>query len=324
MESKTKQLQALNALRLLAILMVFNSHCGALYPISAFANGGAVGNALFFIISGYLLKTQGNFISWLWNKIARLYPPAIIATVVYLAVNQLYPLTPTEIVTNFILIKSYWFIGAFVCFNILTYVLEHLKVFEHMVLYSVILWTVYGICYLAFVDSSVWRVENGYFRWIYYFYIYTLGFSIRHQKIKSISLSYKKAGTAAVLCFLLNLGIKAVMTKMPLLMHIQFTTQILGMFTAFLALQAVLSAEANYCLLPEKFITVINFFSKMSLEIYLAQKVCIKIAGKLIFPLNLICAIVMTLIYAFLLHIFAVWITPKISVNKTQNKGNTA
>ena len=53
-----KQLYALNALRLIAILLVFHSHSGPLYPAEALANGGAVGNALFFIISGYLIKTS--------------------------------------------------------------------------------------------------------------------------------------------------------------------------------------------------------------------------------------------------------------------------
>ena len=47
--------ELLNLMKVFAILLVFNSHCDPLYPVSYLATGGALGNSLFFIISGYLL-----------------------------------------------------------------------------------------------------------------------------------------------------------------------------------------------------------------------------------------------------------------------------
>ena len=55
MKSTTKRhYEFLNLLRVFAVFLVFNSHCDALYPVSALATGGAMGNALFFVISGIL------------------------------------------------------------------------------------------------------------------------------------------------------------------------------------------------------------------------------------------------------------------------------
>ena len=44
-----KRYELLDFLRVLAILLVLNSHLDNLYPISALATGGAAGNGLFFI-----------------------------------------------------------------------------------------------------------------------------------------------------------------------------------------------------------------------------------------------------------------------------------
>lgn len=42
-------------LKTVAVLLVINSHFDCLYPIPALATGGAMGNALFFIVSGFCL-----------------------------------------------------------------------------------------------------------------------------------------------------------------------------------------------------------------------------------------------------------------------------
>ena len=48
--------QAIDALKVIAIFMVLNSHLDFLYPIPALAAGGAAGNSLFFIISGFFVR----------------------------------------------------------------------------------------------------------------------------------------------------------------------------------------------------------------------------------------------------------------------------
>lgn len=169
-----RQIHALNGLKVIAILLVFNSHCGKLYPVSAMATGGALGNALFFILSGYFLKIElSEFWPWIKKRIIQLYPAMLIVSFVYALTFQDFPKNLQTIFTRFIWPTGYWFIGGLLLFNILIYFFEKYNVFNNFVLYSVILWGVYFIWYVLFVDKTVWSVEDhGIFRLIYYFYIY--------------------------------------------------------------------------------------------------------------------------------------------------------
>lgn len=52
-------------IKALSTMLITNSHLGSIYPISFIAKGGALGNTLFFIISGFLLyKPKENFVPW--------------------------------------------------------------------------------------------------------------------------------------------------------------------------------------------------------------------------------------------------------------------
>ena len=303
-----KQLYALNALRLISILLVFHSHSGPLYPAEALANGGAVGNALFFIISGYLIKTKGSFLPWIWNKFVRLYPQAVIVSAVYVLMYYPVPLPAREFCTQFCnRLVGFWFVGAIFCFCALIYVLDRLNVFDHFAVYSVIIWAAYVVCYILFVDKSQWSVENkSFFRWIYYFYIYSLGFCLKKGVIRRSKRPYKRLLAVALGCFVLSLGIKLLMSKISVLMYIQFTVQIAGMIVAILALNAVLSAEEDYrSRFSEKTIGVINFLSRMSFEIYLSQRLYIRYFQRFPFPVGWLCTIAATFVTAFLLNLLA-------------------
>ena len=305
-ETEKKQLYALNALRLIAILLVFHSHCGPLYPAEALANGGAVGNALFFIISGYLIKTKGSFLPWIWNKFIRLYPQAVIVSVIYVLMYYPVPLPIREFLWQFYRrLDAFWFIGAIFIFCAVLYVFDRLKVFDHFAAYSAGMWLAYFFCYILFVDKTQWSVEDkNYFRWIYYFYIYSLGFCLKNGKIGRLTQPYKKLLVAAFACFAVNLGIKALMSKIAVLMYLQFTVQIAGMATAFLALNAVLSAEEDYrSRFSEKAIGVINFLSRLSLEIYLSQRLYIRFFQKFRFPVGWLCTIAATFVTAYILNL---------------------
>lgn len=69
-----------NALRCLAILLVINSHMDILYPIPQLASGGAIGNALFFMLSAYGInlserKKFQTFSEFMGKRITRVYIP---------------------------------------------------------------------------------------------------------------------------------------------------------------------------------------------------------------------------------------------------------
>ena len=70
------KLLSISFLRTFAALIIINSHCGSLYPISALAKGGALGNSLFFLMSGFLLyPLKLGFSEWIKKRYIRLYIP---------------------------------------------------------------------------------------------------------------------------------------------------------------------------------------------------------------------------------------------------------
>ncbi|MFM2007655.1 MAG: hypothetical protein RLZZ09_3310, partial [Pseudomonadota bacterium] len=69
-----------DALRCLAILLVINSHMDILYPIPQLSTGGAIGNALFFMLSAYGITLSERrkpqaLAEYLGKRISRIYIP---------------------------------------------------------------------------------------------------------------------------------------------------------------------------------------------------------------------------------------------------------
>ena len=67
---KTKK-QYINLLRILAAICITNSHFANIWPVSAIASGGMLGDVLFFAISGYGLCHQACIGK---NKLQKIIP----------------------------------------------------------------------------------------------------------------------------------------------------------------------------------------------------------------------------------------------------------
>ena len=50
---KNKRLYYIDLLKVIAVFLIINSHCEPVYRIKQLATGGALGNSLFFICSGF-------------------------------------------------------------------------------------------------------------------------------------------------------------------------------------------------------------------------------------------------------------------------------
>lgn len=307
-----EQLHAMNLLKIIAILLVFNSHCGKLYPISAMATGGALGNALFFILSGYFVKIgKTSFWPWIKKRIVQLYPPMLIVSVIYAVVFHFYPESVLRFVTRFIWPTGYWFIGGLLLFNVLLYLLEKCGGLNHFVLFSVVTWIVYFAYYILFIDKTVWSVEDhGVFRLIYYFYIYAFGYCIKTKKIR-MNLPVRLSTAGTIIFFLSQIGLKAVMAKFPAMMAAQFLCQVLGTLFAIFAIVTALNLEDRCRRLPARLIAGIDYWSRYSLEIYLTQRTAQHIGMLTVFPLNMVVAVAITLVYSVILKRLTSMITGK-------------
>ena len=75
-------------LRALAACLITNAHYTGVYPADLIANGGLLGDVLFFGVSGFcLFDIKKSFFPWYGKRLVRCYLPTLIITAVYLAIG---------------------------------------------------------------------------------------------------------------------------------------------------------------------------------------------------------------------------------------------
>ena len=117
-------------IRFIAIVLITNSHLERLYPIPQLGTGGAIGNSLFFMMSGYGLylsfrKRELPFLKWYKRRITRLYPSVVLAVVAihFLYWNGWSYWGWRDYLTVFIWPTPYWFIKLLMIFYIIFFII---------------------------------------------------------------------------------------------------------------------------------------------------------------------------------------------------------
>ncbi len=306
-----KRLELLDLLRLAAILLVINSHLDELYPIPALATGGAAGNGLFFIISGYCLRLQPGFFRHMGRRFARLYPGVFLSLLVQMAFGLKAMQGVKEMAQNFLWPTAFWFVGAIVLFDALLWVLEKGNVTERFRLFSAGMLALYIVAYIFVVDKSKWSVEAPgltnaaqCFKLIYCFYMYCLGFYLQKTGVpERVKAKQGKLLFLSGLMFLLPMALKAVMVKWPGLMPLQGLTQFMVIAFAYAALLLALTGEEIYrAKVPQGLRKWISAGAVLSLEMYLVQFPVIGLCKALPFPVNVGVVLIATTALAFLLN----------------------
>ena len=297
-------------LKTLAVLLVVNSHLDAYYPISAMATGGALGNALFFILSGFCLsKPQGTFWTWYKYRFLKVYPQTVLMSV---AMYLIYTLGANHLQSAVLFIiwpTAFWFIGAIVLFYIPYYFIfknetQLRKVFSIITVGIAIL---YFVGYL-FLDTSIWIVESSdimkvysYFRFIYYFYIFIMGGYIRNN-IERLAYRPVASFVLTIGSVILLYGSKFLMDIGILSYHIQFSNQLFVLLFAVCFLKLCLCLEMrSKRITPPK---IVVFLSKRSLYYYLSHMLIFRneMLSGIRFPYNVVVFIVITVMLAEILY----------------------
>ena len=75
----------ITVLRALAAMLITNAHYTGIYPTDIIANGGLLGDVIFFAVSGFCLcNVKKTFPKWYLHRLLRIYPAVIIVTALYL------------------------------------------------------------------------------------------------------------------------------------------------------------------------------------------------------------------------------------------------
>lgn len=288
-------------LKCFAALLIINSHSNALYPegYSALATGGAIGNALFFFLSGYgisLSNLKVGFWKWIYKRFIRIYP----ATWVFMLLCNLIGIKYEPI--DF-LITPYWFVNAIIVFYVLYYFIKcflssYIKVVccVLMIMYIVNLW--------IFNDLSQYVVDNTrnstLLHWFYYFAIMLFGsiFANDYKIIRAKKISF--------LCLLLFVAVyyicKAVIFKSLDNVFISGFLQSILPFFLFFIIYFFVNVVNTIKKIPINIRRFVDLISGLTLETYIVQFVIIDFFSELDIDMKLLLSYITILIVAYLLN----------------------
>jgi peptidoglycan/LPS O-acetylase OafA/YrhL len=266
----------LNLLRAIGILLVTNSHFDALYPDPRMGVGGALGNAIFFALSGYGLacshRSQGRgFFTWYWRRIARIFPSVWIVAAITMTVYGLWgAVTPASFLGEFVWPTRHWFVSAMMLFYLIFFFILSSCQARAFELLAALLMLPYAIGYFWFIDLGRWSLESGYFKWIFYGQIMLLGAALAHRQDWMIASDWRREVLLFVILFAGYLAFKLVMGATGFwqaqgILHLMTLPMVLLAFRAGAALPVQRWTECA------RLGRVATFISLISFEIYLTQ-----------------------------------------------------
>lgn len=300
----------INWLRALAAVFITNSHYEGIYPIDLLANGGLIGDVLFFAVSGFCLcNIKLRFDKWYLKRIVRIYPAVIIITAVYLALG-LYKMSTFSfvgVVNWFIYPTNYHFVASIMVLYIPFYIFMSIKrIKEHLPVLLAIVTGVWIAVYVLLYDKSTYHIDTvrePMIRFLY-FEAMLIGALFRVNFEKEFQNRWYN-WVLMIMIFLIYFISKLAFSRIDEISEYQIVNQfaililLYSIFRCFAGIDDILKKS------PKKLNKAVDYLSKTTLEIYLVQYgilVPIKELG-FVFPLNWLMLTAAILLLSGVLHI---------------------
>ena len=318
-------------LRALAACFITNAHYTGIYPTDLIANGGLIGDVLFFAVSGFCLynvKYDLNaigFARWYGRRIWRIYPPVIIMTAIYMLVGAYALSAEKGVVWWYVYPTYYHFVASIIVLYIPLFFIVKIPALNKRLLSIMVgLAVVWLLVYMFAYDHSYYHIDKVREPMIRFLFMESMllgaWFRQNDQKLRNKFKWFYPI--AALLSFLAYFASKLLFVHKANLASFQFLNQI----AIFLVLFFLFRTFCGLDVLLEKISThvkkMIQLLSDITLEIYLVQYVVIDAVRNLnlMFPLNWLVLTASILLSAFILH--KVWGLMSGSVDKML-RGNT-
>lgn len=294
-------------LRALSACLITNAHYTGIYPTDLIANGGLIGDVLFFAISGYcLFNCKTNFPRWYGKRLYRIYPPVIFITLFYFLTGS-YTFGKNNFVWWFIYPTYYHFVASILFLYIPYYLVVKWKFLRDripLIMLSILL--IYFLVYVLFYDKSYYHIDNVR-EWMIRFLFFEsmlLGAYFRKNKEKFENKFHWSLPIITVLMFGLYFASKMIFVKYSKYASLQILNQLLIFGLLFFLFYLFASLDARLQRMPKVVKKVLIFLSDITLEIYVVQYVIIAlIRPYLTFPLNWIAITASIILAAFILHV---------------------
>ena len=242
-----------NALRCLAILLVINSHMDILYPVPQLSTGGAIGNALFFMLSAYGItlserRKSQTFSEYLGKRITRVYIP-VWTCILFLVVpsigwffhqghHEIAQATLAHFGLSDLLSAigilfypppAFWFLDVLMLYYLVGFFLMKDYSRQRLLTAGGVTLAIYAAMYVSAGYYSILIIEQWIqFKAVFYFLVFLFGI---HLAVSGYGMPVKRGGWVGnflllLLSLLLFYGHKLLMMK-GLLLQWQFVQQVL-------------------------------------------------------------------------------------------------
>jgi peptidoglycan/LPS O-acetylase OafA/YrhL len=294
-----------NFLRVLAIVLVINSHMDSLYPpqVAFLATGGMMGNALFFMLSacGLLVSMRARpraFGEWYARRIIRIYPPVWL-TVVLLSfpigiyVGSIRLDNILEEMSKFFY-PPFWFLQALLIYYAIIFFIIRDFSYKRLALVSIPTVTIYVLYYIFLLDLAKWSIEQTPFKLIYYFLVVLWGVYLGSQ---SERLQFR--GPRDVVLLILSVsfiyGHKYLMQR-GLLLSYQFVQHLASFPMLYFAVKVAKSSFIRHTIMDNRYAgKALTFVSGATLELFIVNNSSIGFLGPKLgaFPFNVLALVLL-------------------------------
>jgi peptidoglycan/LPS O-acetylase OafA/YrhL len=293
-------------LRALASLLITNAHYVGVYPTDLIANGGLLGDVIFFAVSGFCLTNiKQPFPKWYAKRFLRIYPQIWVITAIYLLAG-LYPLGENTLFFYFAYPTYYHFVGSIMVLYIPYYVITRSDFLKKN--FPAIAAAIAGIqlmIYVFWYDKSFYHIDTvrSPMIWFLFFASMLLGGYFRVNAEHFINRVRKRDRLIAAGFAVLYFGTKMLFSRYAAASAWQIINQWVLFALLYFLFKCFAGIDQKLTALPQKIKTVTEFLSKRTLEIYLVQYPLIPLlAGVAPFPLNWFAITAAILISAYLLR----------------------
>ena len=303
----------ITVLRAIAACLITNAHYTGIYPTDVIANGGLIGDVIFFAISGYCLcNVRLSFPRWYGKRIWRIVLPVWIGTSAILLLGG-YDWNSMNWFEWFVYPTYYHFVASIVFLYVPFYlaVTAHIRFKKSEVTCNLVPFIMVGtalimlIVYVVLYDKSYYHIDvvrEPFIRFLFFESMLLGAYFKQNDKIFRNRFSVWHV-LGAVVALGLYFVSKLIFSKYDSFSELQIINQVLIYILLYFVFRVFIGLDDKLENIPILIKKVITFVAKITLEIYIVQYVLIEVLRPyFVFPLNWIVITASIIIAASLLH----------------------
>lgn len=298
-------------LRALAAALITNAHYTGVYPTDLIANGGLLGDIVFFAVSGFCLtNVKFAFPRWYLKRIIRIYPAVWVAMIICVLLG-LYTIGSIPVLKVFFYPTNYHFVASIILLYIPYYAVMRIEILSRSLskimpaLFAAVL-----IIYIFIYDKSYYHIDNVREPIVRFLFFQSMLLGAYFKKFNEKHINKNKWINWFLLTVMLILYFvtKYLFVKMSAISPFQIVNQIIIFVLLYFILRCFAGIDEKLEKLPKPVKSVIAFVSKHTLEIYIVQIIIIPHLPQLVnlvFPVNWLALTAAIIAAAFILHFIA-------------------